>query len=91
MKHINETIVSFLAAPIKLITSGVSSPMTTQSIDRMAVEIDGQGAPVVLLHGLGGTSNTWTPIMGALSQRRAIRSEWKALSQSNAFAPLYCA
>jgi len=49
--------------------------MTTQWVERMAVEIAGEGEPVVLLHGLGGTSNTWTPQMGLLDRHRAIRPD----------------
>ena len=44
-------------------------------IDRMAVEVDGDGDAVVMVHGLGGTTNTWTPLMPALAgaQRSAHR------------------
>jgi len=35
--------------------------MTTRTIAGMAVEVTGAGTPVVMVHGLGGTSNTWTP------------------------------
>ena len=44
-------------------------------IDGAAVEVDGEGDAVVLVHGLGGTSNTWTPLMGALARHRAIRPD----------------
>ena len=40
--------------------------MTLHSISGMAVEDEGEGDAVVCLHGLGGTSNTWTPLMPAL-------------------------
>src|SRR5437870_3996588 len=43
--------------------------MTTQMIERMAVELDGQGTPVILVHGLGGTSNFYTPQAAALAER----------------------
>ena len=36
----------------------------------MAVEDDGEGDAVVCVHGLGGTSNTWTPLMPALARHR---------------------
>jgi pimeloyl-ACP methyl ester carboxylesterase len=50
--------------------------MSTQTIERMAVEIDGEGDPVILVHGLGGTSNVFTPQMAALAGRqRAIRPD----------------
>jgi 3-oxoadipate enol-lactonase len=47
--------------------------MATQFINRIAVEVDGEGDTVVCLHGLGGTSNNWTPVMAALERHRAIR------------------
>ena len=36
--------------------------MSFHWIDKMAVEVDGEGDPVVMVHGLGGTTNTWTPL-----------------------------
>lgn len=42
-------------------------------IDRMAVEDEGQGDVVVCVHGLGGSSNTWTPLMPALARHRVVR------------------
>lgn len=56
--------------------------MTTQWIERMAVEIAGEGDPVVMLHGLGGTSNTWTPQMGLLTHHRAIRPDFPGAGRS---------
>lgn len=48
--------------------------MSTHIVERMAVEVDGTGEPLVMLHGLGGTSNVWTPQMAAVGARfRAIR------------------
>jgi 3-oxoadipate enol-lactonase len=47
--------------------------MTTQMIERVAIEIDGEGDAVLCLHGLGGSSNTFSPIMGALSRSKTIR------------------
>jgi 3-oxoadipate enol-lactonase len=44
-------------------------------IDRLAVEEDGEGEAVVCLHGLGGDSNTWTPLMPALAGWRVIRPD----------------
>ena len=40
-------------------------------IDSLAVEEDGEGDAVLCLHGLGGDSNTWTPLMPALAGYRA--------------------
>ncbi len=35
---------------------------------QLAVEVHGAGDPVILVHGLGGTSNVFTPQIGALSR-----------------------
>jgi 3-oxoadipate enol-lactonase len=59
--------------------------MSTQLVERMAVEIDGQGDPVVMIHGLGGTSNFWTPVMPVLAGRvRAIRVDLPGSGRSPA-------
>lgn len=42
-------------------------------IDRVAVEDEGEGPVVVCVHGLGGSSNTWTPLMPALARHRVVR------------------
>jgi len=42
-------------------------------VERMAVEIQGEGEPVVMIHGLGGTSNTFTPVLAAFARHRTIR------------------
>jgi 3-oxoadipate enol-lactonase len=47
--------------------------MAFQLIDRVAVEDEGEGPVVVCVHGLGGSSNTWTPLMPALTRHRVIR------------------
>jgi pimeloyl-ACP methyl ester carboxylesterase len=49
--------------------------MAMQWIDCMAVEVEGEGPAVVMVHGLGGTTNTWTPLMPAFARRRAVRIE----------------
>ena len=47
--------------------------MPFQTIDRIAVEEEGDGPAIVCVHGLGGSSNTWTPLMPALARHRVIR------------------
>ena len=47
--------------------------MAFQLIDRIAVEEEGEGPAVVCVHGLGGSSNTFTPLMPALARHRVIR------------------
>ena len=41
-------------------------------VERVAVEIEGEGEPVVMIHGLGGTANTFTPLLGAFTRHRTI-------------------
>jgi len=52
-------------------------------IDRMAVEVDGEGDPVVMVHGLGGTTNTWTPLLPALTNAKRIRIELPGSGRSH--------
>ena len=48
--------------------------MATQFVERMAVETDGRGDAVLMIHGLGGTSNVWTPLMPTLTRHRTVRA-----------------
>src|SRR5450755_123347 len=47
--------------------------MPLHLIDRIAVEDEGEGPAIVCVHGLGGTSNTYTPLMPAMARHRVIR------------------
>jgi len=47
--------------------------MTTVAVGQVVAEVDGEGFPVIMLHGLGGTSNLFQPQMEALRSYRAIR------------------
>jgi 3-oxoadipate enol-lactonase len=58
--------------------------MTFHLIDRIAVEDEGGGDAVVCLHGLGGSSNTWTPVMSALSAYRVVRIDLPGSGRSHA-------
>ena len=50
--------------------------MSTLIIERMAVEIDGSGEPVIMVHGLGGSSNVFQPQLKTLAARfRVIRPD----------------
>lgn len=63
--------------------------MSTQLIERMAVEVDGQGDAVIFIHGLGGTSNVFTPQLQALGGRyRAARPDLAGSGRSPASGPL---
>ncbi|MDN4588199.1 alpha/beta hydrolase [Xenophilus aerolatus] len=56
--------------------------MTTQIINGLAVEIDGNGETLLCIHGLGGSSNTWTPLLAALSDFRVIRPDLPGSARS---------
>lgn len=47
--------------------------MASAVADRIAADIAGEGFPVVMVHGLGGTSNTFQPQAQALSGYRTVR------------------
>lgn len=49
----------------------------------MAVEVDGEGDPVVMVHGLGGSTNTWTPLLPALTNAKRIRIELPGSGRSH--------
>ena len=56
--------------------------MTTRFIGRIAVELDGDGDIVLMIHGLGGTSNVWTPLMPVLARHRVIRPDLPGAGRS---------
>ncbi|PYM37169.1 MAG: alpha/beta hydrolase [Candidatus Rokuibacteriota bacterium] len=63
--------------------------MSTQTIGSMVLEVDGQGDALVMLHGLGGTSNTFFPQMSLLASRlRVIRPDLPGSGRSSLSGPL---
>lgn len=52
-------------------------------VERMAVEIEGEGEPVLMVHGLGGTSNTFTPVLAAFAHHRTIRFDLPGSGRSH--------
>jgi pimeloyl-ACP methyl ester carboxylesterase len=61
--------------------------MALHIIDKLAVEEEGDGDAVICVHGLGGTSNTFTPLMGALSRFRVVRPDLPGSGRSHAAMP----
>lgn len=49
--------------------------MSTESCNGLVFEVDGDGPAVLCIHGLGGSSNTWTPVMEALKGFKVIRPD----------------
>jgi 3-oxoadipate enol-lactonase len=56
--------------------------MAFHLFDKTAVEDEGSGDAVVCVHGLGGSTNTWTPLMGALAGLRVVRIDMPGSARS---------
>lgn len=56
--------------------------MTTLTARGMQVEREGDGDAVIMIHGLGGTSNTWQPLLPALSGMDVIRPDLPGAGRS---------
>ena len=52
-------------------------------IDRMAVDVRGDGDAVVFIHGLGGSLNAWTPLLPALPRSRCVRMDLPGAGRSH--------
>jgi 3-oxoadipate enol-lactonase len=57
--------------------------MTLHVIDRAAVEDEGDGDAVVCVHGLGGSSNTFQPLMATLGRHRVLRVDMPGSARSS--------
>ena len=47
--------------------------MTAAAVGPIQIEVDGEGSPVVFIHGLGGTSNTFSAMLESFAGSRCIR------------------
>ena len=56
--------------------------MSIAWIDRMAVDVRGEGDAIVFIHGLGGSMNAWTPLLPALGRWRCVRPELPGAARS---------
>jgi pimeloyl-ACP methyl ester carboxylesterase len=56
--------------------------MALHLFDRIAVEDEGDGDAVVCVHGLGGSSNTFTPLLPALARNRVVRIDLPGSARS---------
>ena len=52
-------------------------------VERMAVEIDGEGDPVVMIHGLGGTTNSFTSLLPAFTRNKRVRLDLPGSGRSS--------
>jgi 3-oxoadipate enol-lactonase len=56
--------------------------MTLHVFDRTVVEEEGEGDAVVCVHGLGGSTNTFTPLMPSLARHRVVRVDMPGSARS---------
>ena len=56
--------------------------MALHIFDRTVVEEEGEGDAVVCVHGLGGSTNTFTPLMPALARHRVVRVDMPGSARS---------
>ena len=56
--------------------------MTTAQVGPIIAEVEGEGPAVVMIHGLGGTSNMFQPQMQALAGHRVIRLDMPGSGRS---------
>lgn len=56
--------------------------MPLHLIERVAVEDEGSGDAVFCVHGLGGSSNTFTPLLPALARHRVLRVDLPGSARS---------
>lgn len=56
--------------------------MALHQVGRMAVEDEGEGDAVVCVHGLGGSGNTFTPLMPVLGRHRVLRIDLPGSARS---------
>ncbi len=60
--------------------------MAFEFIERIAVEIDtptGGGDAVLMIHGLGGTTNSWTPLLPAFQRFQTVRFDLPGSGRSH--------
>jgi len=55
---------------------------------RLAIEVEGDGEPVVMIHGLGGTTNTFTPLLSAFTRHKRVRFDLPGSGRSHFDGPL---
>jgi 3-oxoadipate enol-lactonase len=58
--------------------------LTTVATSMLKAEVDGEGFPVIFVHGLGGTSNSFQMLMGGLNGFRSIRVDLPGSGRSRA-------
>lgn len=49
--------------------------MTAVAVGQMQIEVEGEGPPILFVHGLGGTSNCFQPMLASFAGFRCIRPD----------------
>jgi 3-oxoadipate enol-lactonase len=57
--------------------------MSVVWVDRMLVDVRGDGDAIVFIHGLGGSVNAWTPLLPALTPWRCVRMDLPGAGRSH--------
>jgi len=57
--------------------------MALHTFDRVVVEEEGEGDAVVCVHGLGGSGNTFQPLMPAMARHRVVRVDMPGSARSH--------
>lgn len=58
--------------------------MSLHRVDRVLAEDEGEGDAVVCIHGLGGSGNSFTPLMPAMARHRVLRIDLPGSGRSQA-------
>ena len=61
--------------------------MSGAALGRIELEIDGEGPPIVFLHGLGATSSSFQPLLTSLGGFRCIRPDLPGAGRSPRRSP----
>lgn len=63
--------------------------MVTRYINDMAVEVDGEpeAGVVLMIHGIGGSSNVWGPLMPVYARQQVVRPDLPGSARSSAALP----
>lgn len=56
--------------------------MSTVATARLKAEVEGEGPPVIFVHGLGGSSNSFQPLLGTLAGYRCLRPDLPGSARS---------
>jgi 3-oxoadipate enol-lactonase len=56
--------------------------VTTVNTGWLTIDVEGEGTPILFLHGLGGSSNTFQPLLGSMEGYRCVRPDLPGSARS---------